>query len=124
MAEATTPQPEQARHTPGPWEVELCRDDPDEAFASVDVDEGGPCGGGWQIAKCYSGQEQQPPDDLDEACWVATVANANLIAASPDLLAACEAAVAHFENIPTTREEDPIFAALRAAIAKARGGVA
>ncbi len=49
-----------------------------------------------------------------------------LLAAAPDLLAACEAALAHFGGLmgcgALTREEEAPLAALRSAVAKAGGG--
>jgi len=51
-----------------------------------------------------------------------TKANALLIAAAPDLLAACERAHAYFERAHVGRESaNTLQEALRAAIAKARG---
>lgn len=52
--------------------------------------------------------------------------DARLIAAAPELLAACEAGDSHFgwlmDRGALTREEEPVLAQIRAAIAKARGG--
>lgn len=73
----------------------------------------------------------------DEAMWVAqlgvddritmseTFANARLIAAAPELLAACKACAAVLGGMDTLRHIAPEFSALdlaRAAIAKAEGG--
>ena len=51
-------------------------------------------------------------------------ANARLIAAAPDLLAACELTLAHLTSAAhrETKIIPPVLAALRAAIAKATGG--
>jgi hypothetical protein len=79
-----------SKHTPGPWEVE---DDTDEVIVSRD-----PEANGFQIvAKTYG------PDDA---------ANARLIAAAPDLLAALK----HVRDIYADIE------IVRDAIAKAEGG--
>ena len=59
-----------------------------------------------------------------------TYANARLIAAAPDLLAACEAALAGFAGVesgmgaPGMLQDLPVIAQLRSAIALARGGAA
>jgi hypothetical protein len=49
---------------------------------------------------------------------VKTEANGNLIAAAPDLLAACEEAVGYLDDSPSV---DPVYKRMCAAIAKARG---
>ena len=51
-------------------------------------------------------------------------ANARLIAAGPDLLAAARLAVEWAEQVPAPYRDWPHVAAARAAIAKAKGGVA
>lgn len=47
--------------------------------------------------------------------------NARLIAAAPDLLAACEALIKHGELDLATFDGDDILAGIQAAIAKAKG---
>lgn len=91
-------------HTPGPWRVEFPKN-PDamsEVFApTVDTYP-------WRVAYVLrdSNKGQQPIDD----------ANARLIAAAPDLLAAAKEA---YVALPMTKHNEPINAALKAAIAKA-----
>jgi len=50
--------------------------------------------------------------------------DARLIAAAPDLLAACERALSALACNPKFRENEPTIAFARAAIAKAKGGAA
>lgn len=89
-------------HTLGPWEVD------DGFVASVN---------GWIICDphCKRGPEDRAERD----------ANAALIAAAPELLAALEAVVAAFAPRGDKRhmlEDMPCLIDARAAIAKARGG--
>jgi hypothetical protein len=113
-----TPQPEQARHTPGPWTVHAdsyAGDHPNHASRFVgtqDFDEDASVG--QIVAKLTDSPE--------------IVANARLIAASPDLLAACEAFLREHDD---TYDGGPISSGhvaavelARAAIAKAKAGVA
>lgn len=80
-------------HTPGPWRAEKgCR----RGLAYV-------MSGDVAICRCYEG------DDL--------MANAGLIAAAPDLLAACKQAVLDVEE----RGASSLMQMLKAAIAKAEG---
>lgn len=69
------------KHTAGPWKVdggELIAADPDD-------------GGAWVIGQVYGADDYPCPEaDIDEECK----ANARLIAAAPDLLAALRALVA------------------------------
>jgi hypothetical protein len=51
-------------------------------------------------------------------------ANARLIAAAPDLLAACKAMEAAWEHPATVKDANALRAMLRAAIARAEGGAA
>jgi hypothetical protein len=87
------------KHTPGPWHVE-----PDEYQ--------------WLVISDCNYRYVALVGDKDR--FADDAANARLIAAAPDLLAACERALGWFEgdygvNHPETVE-------LRAAIAKATGG--
>lgn len=63
--------------------------------------------------------------EINSKDWDEQMANGQLIAAAPDLLAACEAALAYFEQcvMSCDPEEEDIkeSAILRAAIAKAKG---
>ena len=106
----TTRTPESARHTssarateftPGPWSVK-----PDSIVSRPFRVEGD----GWTVASVH--YESHRDGD--------TEANAHLIAAAPDLLAACEEAL-HFmlTRLGVPQREVEI---VRAAIAKAQGG--
>ncbi len=110
-----------AKHTPGPWRVEdidatAHNDEP----ITILSDKAGKCSrngvrGQWEVAKIGDGLEW---DDRHDAM---VRADARLIAAAPDLLAACEAMEAC--SVDATDEEITRVAAQnRAAIAKARGG--
>ncbi len=81
-------------HTPGPWHIvrrsTVCAGDRDEIDNPIRV----------HVADCYGRRAE---------------ANAHLIAAAPDLLAACELAVRNLDPAPYW------IGALTAAIAKARG---
>ena len=72
-----------SKHTPGPWAVNpQTRGDADISVYAI-LGSGNPH---W-IARAYGGGPLAPPSPV-------TAANARLIAAGPDLLAACEAALA------------------------------
>jgi hypothetical protein len=94
-----------AAHTPGPWNVKY----------ELNVD--GPNRRGIALTNIYS---TNGPDELDVI--EENKANAQLIAAAPDLLAACEALLAErpetagFMAWMNDREDQ-----VRAAVAKARG---
>lgn len=104
------------KHTPGPWKINWpdwdyeweCYHDPDagdyEGYASID-------GEGWsQLAKV----SVMVNGDEDEA----GKANARLIAAAPDLLLACKAALLKFKHSPLDKISEAADM-LRNAIAKA-----
>lgn len=98
----------QSKHTPGPWAIrEHNYGDVNGAHGVFGPDSPLP------IVNCVYG------DDLSQSD-----ANANLIAAAPELLAACQMAVSRPENI-TPAQLMQLSAdtrdALRAAIAKATG---
>lgn len=84
-----------------------------------------PTRGPWHVAKGLAGREIR----ADDGPFIASVydhtftygernANARLIAAAPDLLAACKDA---FIALPMAKHNESINAALKAAIAKAEG---
>lgn len=107
---AATPAP---AHTPGPWKVAGFAGEHDE--------------GGARIASVKDGQSVCYTALAIRGMWGQYIADANLIAAAPDLLAALKAVTYHFE---TTRDfalgnEDAesytAVDAARAAIAKAEG---
>lgn len=75
-------------------------------------------GGGWQISPGENDRPFYVPNDDGKA-----EANARLIAAAPDLLAACELAVTALSSARfDTAAYDPHVTKLLAAIAKAKGG--
>ena len=103
-----------AKHTPGPWTAQRAPKPTRHWVVNIPGDHPlvvGRTGG---------------PDDIHERDG----ANARLMAAAPDLLAACEASLDAHHNAhdtglavryPVRECEHPICATLRAAIAKARG---
>lgn len=80
-----------SKHTPGPWVARRC-------------------GSGWAID--FNEDQEQVVDHVYEQ------ADANLIAAAPDLLNACQQAREFLKSIANNTDE---LDALDAAIAKARG---
>jgi len=89
------------QHTPGPWDYEPYEDSPPESAI---------IGGVYQIAVV----------GYDDAEY----SNARLIAAAPDLLAACEVAIAAYDQAKLegkSRWLGTEVDAMREAIAKARG---
>lgn len=97
------------RHTPGPWEVDDC---------------GNICGGGAALAAVY-GAEDFPclPEEDYDAVNVECAANARLMAAAPDLLAACEKALEfwHSDHPNDTGEAMDAREFIRRAVARAKG---
>ena len=94
-----------ADHTPGPWHV--CGDMIRSTVSNAAMR---------SVAKVYVSQMHGKPE---------AAANARLIAAAPDLLAACRAIEPHIaSNHPVTDNEHPYLTAvrqLRAAIDRAEG---
>lgn len=114
-----------SEHTPGPWEC-TTRDWRGEetdrgvyihgdARETCDDETGEPDGTVATSVAIVVGDREVP------AVW----ASAHLIAASPDLLAACEAMLAQLDRLRTLWGYDPaprrLMDAMRAAVAKARG---
>lgn len=87
------------KHTPGPWVVDddgdVCADDLERLVATVD----------WRHVSLRNGE---------------AIANARLIAAAPDLLAALDAAHGYLVMMGTDHA-DHIRSVCRSAMAKARG---
>ncbi len=108
----------EAKHTPGTWCVE--KFDPDAEWTSI----GGPIAivGGEDLCEkvqfTVGTLQDWGPHGIEQ-----TEANANLIAAAPDLLAACRMAFPLFSGEGTVLPILQIHDALRDAIAKAEGGV-
>ena len=96
------------KHTPGPWTVHPRFDDGAEVRSRAQV---AWCG----VASTYGASGDQTIDAA-EAC-----ANARLIAAAPDLLAACEGAVNMCPRDCTPGWYCGVCGVLFAAIAKAKG---
>jgi hypothetical protein len=93
----------EAKHTPGPWNPIKSPDD---------------CGGGWWI----QGPEINECRDLTILSPnFSTEANARLIAAAPDLLAAAESALAFLEQLGYHGGGNTPAANLMRAITKAKG---
>lgn len=99
-------------HTPGPWHRAMCN--PEDGEITRVIESNVAVKAGWNTVVALCGN----PDNLE------AIANANLIAAAPDLLAACEGVLdSIFERMSENnragyRDEE---AMLRAAIAKAKG---
>jgi hypothetical protein len=93
--------PDETQHTPGPWEVDGDRDG-DQLLVIQSESKGEICNVTFTLGYGHA----------DEA-------NARLIAAAPDLLAACEAALAR-ENQRDTPAFSSLRGQLRNAIAKAK----
>ncbi len=88
----------QSKHTPGPW------------FYQVDLE-----------GRYYVGHTFNPRGQPELWRGTHTREDAALVAAAPDLLAACKAAL---ERIDGMNESMGVVDELRAAIAKAEGGAA
>lgn len=103
-------------HTPGPWTILWERDGgthPDWGMPLILAGESPDPADPDVVADLNRTRDDGPPNEMDRA-------DAHLIAAAPDLLAACEAAI---EALPdTSGTYGRVRASLRAAVAKARGG--
>jgi len=103
------------KHTPGPWTIENCKNDDGSKFISINGQ--GPWGC-W-LADIQAGSINGKPTDVGPR----HLANAHLIAAAPDLLAALKLAATTKE--PDDKIERMIWIGrqkiILAAIAKAEG---
>jgi len=98
-------------HTPGPWELEHCRNEDGSKFITINGQ--GPHGA-W-LADIQAGDVNGKPADVTEK----HLADARLISAAPDMLAALEALLSDkYLSDPINADR---MAASRAAIAKATG---
>lgn len=101
-----------SKHTPGPWRV--YGDDTNIFVGQTDSDNENACDGIRQVCEVKQGDSEIP--DYDEAA-----ANAQLIAAAPDLLEALEAILQGFQKgdfkrtHPRQSNSDPYHPALIAA---------
>lgn len=98
-----------AKHTAGPWSHTPLQD---TIWAND---------GQTKVARVEELPWVETPSGKHSSDWMTEQANAQLIAAAPDLLAACKAAECAFVGL---RPNDPFFTAwqtLRAAITKAEG---
>lgn len=89
-----------SKATPGPWSIKAEFENECVVF-----------GGDRMICECYEDGEEQTDEDR---------ANARLIAAAPDLLAACEAAWNCIAELSPTQARVETAQMLQAAIAKAK----
>lgn len=105
-------------HTAGPWEVSFVENDSGHVIRMGEAIETPWSFPSEQIIRY---EHSLYPDDPDDATQFAIAeANARLIAASPDLLAACEAMMARWPK--DQHEGSPLYdeaVAMRAAIARA-----
>lgn len=124
----------EAKHTPGPWVVDKAkwcacqwgtmpddeRGEPDFAGGVLPVIAAFQCPDNDDHALCVRPRRVDQQDRIawtDEERW----GNALLVAAAPDLLAACKRALAEMDGNP---QGPGCVRILRDAIAKAEGGVA
>jgi hypothetical protein len=98
--------PAQSNHTPGPWRIEPHNKERGKSWDYLVWKEGHLPNIGIVF---YQGSTLTPEGEAE------TFHNAHLIAAAPDLLAACKLALAQDAN------DDTIFNALAIAVAKAEG---
>jgi hypothetical protein len=107
--------PQRARHTPGPWDVRHESIDPDWAIV---------CASGGRVVANVNA-ETGPMLFPSESVQMPRDANARLIAAAPDMLAALELAalcVGHYATLPHARPDaHTIAASINHAISKAKG---
>ncbi len=80
-------------HTPGPWEIVYGNKTEDSGFTIMSQN------GGGLIAICWP-PPRLPHTPLDKDLQAMVLANAQLIAAAPDLLKACKAAADLLERAP------------------------
>lgn len=93
-----------ANHTPGPWKAYRQNHHQIPAHQIEDAA---------HMLVAYTGHTRTPGQ---------ADANATLIAAAPDLLSACKAALADIDSEPNSVHGFPSYAKLRDAIAAAEGG--
>lgn len=102
----------EGKHTSGPWTVGMASGrNPNTVFAGEDG-----------IASVFGLPLHSKIDELDKEWHQQPLANARLIAAAPDLLEACEAALAAFDgsNIRLASEHVGAVGLLRDALSKAK----
>jgi hypothetical protein len=95
-------------HTPGPWEAD------DESIYAKNAD------GSWQQVAELPGWRTNKGEVMSDTDH----ANARLIAAAPDMLAALKRMERVFRAASATYGDDAALAEARAVIAKAEGGAA
>ncbi len=110
-----------AKHTPGPWVF----DGSGIHKEAVTMVEFGLEIHVQRIAAIYVADDFEfTSSEAEERFQAEAEANAHLIAAAPDLLAACESVIARISDPSVDREkDDESLRLLRAAIARAKGGV-
>ncbi len=103
----TAEQVAEAGHSPGPWRVEFT-----DQYSAV---------GAHRDVKAADGTVLASVIGTGEQCQVEpeTLANLNLIVASPELLAACQFVLDNAGGPPVD-----MLSVIRAAVAKAKGGAA
>jgi hypothetical protein len=101
------------KHTPGPWKSD-----------GYYVRQSGTAGGRMIADVCYTGPHHTPPEEYPRSCRIVDEANANLIAAAPDLFIALHAAVETYDQFPKEVCEEIApdwLPQAKSAIAKAKG---
>lgn len=114
-----------ASHSRGPWQVTMRRVDGHTVYTitqhthtSICVEPDGYWPEGYEPDTDKDGYPQ-PDDHMD--CVPERVCNAHLIAAAPNLLAACEEAYALLTGTLGHHPDNPVPTLLREEIAKAKG---
>ena len=110
----------EAKHTPGPWSVD--RDEHETVIRGIY-----PCNIGTIEPLVCTVNPYKPVGGIKCGCGGDPDANARLIAAAPDLLAACEAALPYLQEAwkrDGIGGQFEMMDALRNAIASAKGGAA
>lgn len=111
-----------AQHTPGPWVVV----DAHPQRSAIDVrPQSKNAKWDYSIASLFNAPGEQS-EEVDEIYVNDPIrmANARLIAAAPELLAACEEALEEITVLVPGRVADPIIRKLEAVIIKAKAGAA
>ena len=102
-----------SKHTPGPWRTVTLRDGTIRLNAGIEP-------GGHTIGMLYGQIFRGDPNE--QKAKSEGDANSHLVAAAPDLLAACEMALGDGPHNASHGLDFRVVDALRAAIAKAKGG--
>jgi len=110
-ADYLNPQILDMKHTPGPWKSD-----------GYHVRQSGQCGTRMIADVAYTGPHHTPPDEYPKSCRLVDEANAQLMAAAPELLEALEMLLTIEPNyFSTDAYERSLWQNARETIAKATG---